>query len=253
MPKNLLQLAIETTGVSGSIAILSANEVLNHHQLPSDQRTASSLAPAVDNAIKWCGEQNLKLDFVSVATGPGSFTGLRIGVTTAKTLCYATKLPLVAVDSLAAIAATVFANRSEIESLIVGVNAFRGQVFKGEYHRNVLMDGELMPDESAVKLVDTPQWQSILKSINDENKWCTGDAKVFKTIQPTNFVSRTIPDAVGVGLLGMQAAEKQHWCEPITLVPRYIKKSAAEENSAEEKSAKENSAKENSVKENTVQ
>ena len=155
--------------------------------------------------------------------------------------------------SPAPFAATVFANRSEIESLIVGVNAFRGQVFKGEYHRNVLMDGELMPDESAVKLVDTPQWQSILKSINDENKWCTGDAKVFKTIQPTNFVSRTIPDAVGVGLLGMQAAEKQHWCEPITLVPRYIKKSAAEENSAEEKSAKEKSAKENSVKENTVQ
>ena len=237
MSKNLLQLAIETTGVSGSIAILNANEVVNHHQLPGDQRTASSLAPAVDNAIKWCGEQNLKLDFVSVATGPGSFTGLRIGVTTAKTLCYATKLPLVAVDSLAAIAATVFANRSEIESLIVGVNAFRGQVFVGDFHRNVLMDGKWVPDDAAVKLVDTPQWQSILKNINDENQWCTGDEKVFKTIEPTNFVSRTIPDAVGVGLLGIQAAEQQHWCEPISLVPRYIKKSAAEENSAKENSA----------------
>ena len=82
---------------------------------------------------------------VSVADGPGSFTGLRIGVTTAKTLCYALELPLVAIDSLAAIAATALHDHPAYERIWAVLNAYRGQVFLGMFDR-----GTLLPDVSAI-------------------------------------------------------------------------------------------------------
>lgn len=230
-----VQLAIETTGTSGSIAILQSAKVLIERQLPNEQRTASCLAPAVDEAIKWCGDQNLALDFVSVATGPGSFTGLRIGVTTAKTLCYATKLPLVAVDSVAAIAATVFASESDVDEVTVGINAFRRQVFTGVFLRAYLLgntDVAFDLGSSGVSVVDDSQWQLTLQDVQQKNKWCAGDAKVFQSIESPKFVGRSKPDAVGVGLLGLRAAQSGQWCDPLKLLPRYLKKSAAEENLA---------------------
>lgn len=235
LPGNPVQLAIETTGTAGSIAILQSGNVLYEKQLPGDQRTASTLASAVDESIKWCGDQNVALDFVSVATGPGSFTGLRIGVTTAKTLCYATKLALVAVDSVAAIAATVFACESEIDEVTVGINAFRGQVFTGNFLRTELLGSAGAAHDlnsSGVSVVNDSQWQLILQDVQAKDKWYAGDAKVFKSIESPRFFERTKPDAVGVGLLGLTAARNGLWCDPLSLLPRYLKKSAAEENLA---------------------
>ena len=134
-----MHLAIETTGRRGSVAVLSGQRVLRHANLPATPRTASTLAPELDQTLRWCREHDHRPQFVSVADGPGSFTGLRIGVTTAKTLCYALNLPLVPVDSLAAIAAAAMHEHPRIESLCVAINAYRGQVFTGTFARSEIL------------------------------------------------------------------------------------------------------------------
>ena len=86
-------LALETSERIGSLATLQTNgqqvEVVCEATLPADQRAAQSLLPAVRSILHDSGWEPKQLDLVCVTTGPGSFTGLRIGVTAAKTLAYA--------------------------------------------------------------------------------------------------------------------------------------------------------------------
>lgn len=175
---------------------------------------------------------------MSVADGPGSFTGLRIAVTTAKTLSYALAIPLVAVDSLAAIAASVFYRQRSIDSLIVALNAYRGQVFHGAFDRSeLLVDIAELPvtrsstekwtaHPDSVAIAEGEAWQRILHRRRPDQS-VAGDALPLGGI--SNERRERSCDAVGVGLLGLRSAICSDWVDPISLVPRYLKPSAAEE------------------------
>ncbi|NNE00727.1 MAG: tRNA (adenosine(37)-N6)-threonylcarbamoyltransferase complex dimerization subunit type 1 TsaB [Pirellulaceae bacterium] len=242
-PQKTVHLAIETTGQSGSLALLMGDTVLQTTQLGSDQRTASSLAPALDQMLGWACKSDCRVGFVSVAQGPGSFTGLRIGITTAKTLCYATSLPLIGIDSVAAVAAAYFAQEDSCDQVLVGLNAYRGQVFTGQFQRESLLPA--LPDvpaaatgidgnrsenmEDRVSIVDQEQWLTLLGNLPG-SQVCVGDAKMFAKSERAKFQQRQISDAVGVGQLAIRAAMAGAFRDPMTLVPRYLKPSAAEEN-----------------------
>ncbi|HEX5471854.1 MAG TPA: tRNA (adenosine(37)-N6)-threonylcarbamoyltransferase complex dimerization subunit type 1 TsaB, partial [Lacipirellulaceae bacterium] len=97
-------LAIETSGRHGSVATLGGEvgeaRLVGQLALTGDQRTAQSLAPAMQQllaAAQWTPES---LDLVAVTVGPGSFTGLRIGVTTAKAFAYAVGADIIRVNTL---------------------------------------------------------------------------------------------------------------------------------------------------------
>lgn len=126
-------LAIETSTKNSSIAVLEDHRVIRETGLPSDQGTARALAPALEAMFRETGWSPGSVDFVAVTHGPGSFTGLRIAVTTAKMFAYATGAQLVAVNTL----------RTLVEQLPAGVtdacaviNAQRQQVFAARYQRH---------------------------------------------------------------------------------------------------------------------
>ncbi|MGH0032519.1 MAG: tRNA (adenosine(37)-N6)-threonylcarbamoyltransferase complex dimerization subunit type 1 TsaB [Myxococcota bacterium] len=96
-------LALETASGRGSVALETGGEI-RERVLPPDRATAESLLPAIDALL---AEAGLRLDAVggfAVSIGPGSFTGLRIGVATVKGLCFGSDLPVVPVPTLAALA-----------------------------------------------------------------------------------------------------------------------------------------------------
>ncbi|MEM9185708.1 MAG: tRNA (adenosine(37)-N6)-threonylcarbamoyltransferase complex dimerization subunit type 1 TsaB [Planctomycetota bacterium] len=104
-------LAVETAVSPGSLALLNGaagggRETISR-ELPGDQRTAQSLAPVTAALLAEAGWKAGEIDAVAVTVGPGSFTGLRIGVTAAKTLAYAAGVECVAVNTLAVLAAQV--------------------------------------------------------------------------------------------------------------------------------------------------
>ncbi|MGB7347738.1 MAG: tRNA (adenosine(37)-N6)-threonylcarbamoyltransferase complex dimerization subunit type 1 TsaB [Pirellulaceae bacterium] len=234
--RTCVQIAIETTGQSGSIAVLEGEKIHQATVLPPGNRTAATLAPALNEVLQWCNEHDKHPDFLSVAAGPGSFTGLRIGVTTAKTFCYAKQLPLVAVDSIAAIAVTAFHDHASVDHLLVGINAYRGQTFAGQFTRNQLIPAlstASIPDTSdVVSVMDQSQWLARLAATADQTH-LAGEAKCFgDAADTTRFVTRQSPEAVGVGLLALRMAFANKFCDPLALVPRYLKPSAAEEKHA---------------------
>jgi tRNA threonylcarbamoyladenosine biosynthesis protein TsaB len=123
MPTRLL--ALETSGLYGSLALAEDGQVVADRTLSPPQRTAQSLAPAIEQLVAEVGWSIRDLSVVAVTVGPGSFTGLRVGVVTAKTLAYALGAQVVGVNTLEVIAARI----SNQPQLVTVLDAQRQELF----------------------------------------------------------------------------------------------------------------------------
>ena len=97
-------LCLETATPSCSVALVHNGEVLACEEEPKGQNHSEKLTLFIDSVMKKAGVSYDELDAVAVSMGPGSYTGLRIGVSTAKGICYAVSKPLVAVNTLESMA-----------------------------------------------------------------------------------------------------------------------------------------------------
>src|ERR1700733_14260242 len=97
-------LQIETATASCSVALTSDGKVLAYKQVNERNIHAEVITLFISELINKAGLQFNNLDAVAVSCGPGSYTGLRIGVSTAKGLCFALDIPLIAIETLEAMA-----------------------------------------------------------------------------------------------------------------------------------------------------
>lgn len=114
-----LILAIETGTDICSVALVRNGELVALRESDEERNHASTIAPFVDELLRECGVRPSELEAVAVSQGPGSYTGLRIGVSFAKGLCYALQIPLVAVGSLASLTEVA---REDYEAGIIDVD-----------------------------------------------------------------------------------------------------------------------------------
>jgi tRNA threonylcarbamoyladenosine biosynthesis protein TsaB len=147
-------LALETTEAIGSVAAAIDDKLLLQLQLEPSQRSAQSLAPGLRNVLNQVGWRPADVELVAVTIGPGSFTGLRVGVGTAKTFAYAVGAEVLGVDTLEAIAA---AAPPDVQSLAVAVDAQRGDIVGCLFRRGA--DGWL-ETAGPTELVNAEIWLS---------------------------------------------------------------------------------------------
>jgi tRNA threonylcarbamoyladenosine biosynthesis protein TsaB len=98
-------LCIETATEICSVAVVSSSQICSLAENTEGNMHASKLTGLIDEAIKAAGISLQQLDAIAVSMGPGSYTGLRVGVSTAKGLCYTLDKPLIAVPTLQSLAA----------------------------------------------------------------------------------------------------------------------------------------------------
>ena len=123
-------LAIDTSNQTLAVAVVDGQEVLGQSQTMAIKNHSTALMPAVDGLMQAVGMAPKELEQIVVAKGPGSYTGLRIGVTTAKTLAQTLNIPLIGVSSLKAVAA----NCVGVSQVIVPLfDARRQNVYAGAY------------------------------------------------------------------------------------------------------------------------
>jgi tRNA threonylcarbamoyladenosine biosynthesis protein TsaB len=101
MPRMLI---LETSGPLGLVAVAEGEDILDCRALDETRRHARDLAPAVADLLRFQGWDANDLSGIIVSRGPGSYTGLRVGLMSAKTLAYATRCALLGIDTFAAIA-----------------------------------------------------------------------------------------------------------------------------------------------------
>lgn len=159
MDKKLI-LQLETATTMCSVALACDGKLLAVKEMNERNIHASQITLFIDDVMKAAGKSYEELDAVSISKGPGSYTGLRIGVSTAKGLCYALDIPLISVDTLEAMASGVLENHPEISSdtlLCPMIDARRMEVY------TALFDTNLKPVEGVMaKILDEQTFDRFL-------------------------------------------------------------------------------------------
>lgn len=222
-------LALETSGVAGSVALADNDQTLIELLLPPDQRSARTLAAAIRDALQNAGWQPSDIELVAVTVGPGSFTGLRVGVVTAKTFAYAVGCRVVAVNTLETIAAAIATPDTDVATVI---DAQRNELFAARWRLGSLSADEHCRLDSLeeTRIVSIDGWLASLKACD-----CVAGGGLEKLIDklPLDVVvaSKDLwqPRASHVAALGLQTYRTRGGDDPFSLVPQYIRRTAAEE------------------------
>ena len=226
-------LAFETSGMSGSVAVWTGEETVKPRQwdLPSDQRNARSLAPAIHAALAEMGWKAGDLELIGVTNGPGSFTGLRVGVVMAKGLGFALGCPVIGVNTLEVIARQV--PMFDAQPVTAVMDAQRSELFSasyfGEEHPDSRGDREISPTH----LIESQAWLAALKP----GSIVTGPGlkKLVEVIPAGIHVVDEIhwqPQAATVARLAWEiysASKDPSEYDPFKLMPLYFRRTAAEE------------------------
>ncbi len=162
----MLNLAFDTATRQGRFALADGDGLLAYRPLNVSGSYADALLPVIEEMLADAGRRKEDLTAIGVTVGPGSFTGVRIGVATAKGLAWGFGCRLVGVTSLEAMAGALLAEHPDAETAVPALDARRGEIFSGIYARQ----------DGWVKIVAAPAarqpdqwWSTIRDKVSDPN------------------------------------------------------------------------------------
>ena len=127
-------LCIETSGKNCSVALFEGLQLVSIREVHTEQFSHSeNLHVFIEQVLKESNLQPKAIEAIAISAGPGSYTGLRIGVSTAKGLCYGWDIPLIALPTLRILAEQVSYEFTDIEYIIPMIDARRMEVFTAVY------------------------------------------------------------------------------------------------------------------------
>jgi tRNA threonylcarbamoyladenosine biosynthesis protein TsaB len=230
-----LILAVETSGRMGSVAIAAGRQMLAEAAFSGLMRHSSEVFPAICGLLNRLGRKPKDIEHIYISIGPGSFTGLRIAVSIAKTMHLANAVKVVAVDTLDVIAANIDSSikqeKTGVERMAVILDAKRNQFYIAVYQNT--SDGKWkksFPDS----LMTSSQF---LEQFAGKNKpvWLLGEGLVYYSdkfkAEGICFLDERYwnPRAEKVHLLGWEMASAGQFADPLILQPKYLRRPEAEE------------------------
>jgi tRNA threonylcarbamoyladenosine biosynthesis protein TsaB len=220
----MLTLAFDTSSKTAAVALLRDSDILYDNIISTGLKHSEVLLPAIDDALRAISVKIKDIDFFACTIGPGSFTGLRIGVSTLKGLMLATGKPAAGVSSLAALALNI----GKASKLVCSVmDAGRGQVYTAFYRYNKNEFLEQIGVEKAVKP------ENVLSGIDEEIELVGDGAINYADIIGKNkkiVINSKIPKyikASSVGILGIKKFYRKDLLNAETLTPVYLRSADA--------------------------
>jgi tRNA threonylcarbamoyladenosine biosynthesis protein TsaB len=221
-------LALETATLAGSIAVLDDVEgLIGEVKVSVKIAHSERLMPSIEWLLKASGISIKEIDAFAVSIGPGSFTGLRIGLSTAKGFAFATGRPLVPVRTLDAFARTMPFCRHIICPML---DARKNEVYAALYRWDDDICTKLMP-EASIKP------DELLKDITGPVVFMGEGAKIYKNVISDLLNTKAMfaplqmsPSASTVAEIAIEMMKQGITADPVSLTPYYIRKSEAEVN-----------------------
>ena len=221
-------LAIDTASSVSSVAVASEGKLQAEVTVEAGRTHSETLLSHIEGALSFAGVERSALTGVAVSIGPGSFTGLRIGLATAKAIAYGLGIPLVGVSTLAALALAVPV--PDVHTLAL-MDAQKGNAYAGLYEWR---DGSL----HEVRPVRVAPLAEAIAEAADRGKpvLLTGELAVKKrarlgnlpdnvTLAPAHLLTARASHVAWLGIVRLAAGECD---DPMTLEPFYIRRSEAE-------------------------
>lgn len=216
-----LILNIETSTQVCSVSISNNSDVIAFKESKDEKSHAKLLTIFIDELLK---ENNLTFndfDAIAVSKGPGSYTGLRIGVSTAKGLCYAKDIPLIAINTLQSMANAIAQKNkySEKAILVPMIDARRMEVYSAFFDSNA----NFIRDVKA-EIIDENSYQDLLPK-SQMIFFGDGSEKIKDVIKHENalFIDNQYPSSVDMALLSEKAFEKKQFENVAYFEPFYLK------------------------------
>jgi tRNA threonylcarbamoyladenosine biosynthesis protein TsaB len=234
-----LILALETSGRLGSVALALGEKLLGEKQFSGPMRHSAEVFPAIVGLLEQFNRKPAHIEQVYISIGPGSFTGLRIAVTIAKSLALANQSKIVVVDTLDCIAANVIAlteipgqstirnPQSAINRLAVILDAKRGQFFIAAYQQSAISNQQSAISKILPDCLLTAE--EFISRFTEKPIAVTGEGLVFykdKFLHPAIEIlddEYWTPSAANVHKLGWQKALAGEFADALALVPNYIR------------------------------
>jgi tRNA threonylcarbamoyladenosine biosynthesis protein TsaB len=219
-------LAIETSSRMGSVALAEDGRTILEDTFPHGLQNAARIVPSIDALTRRLGWTPRDLAEIYVSAGPGSFTGLRIGITLAKTLAFVTGAKLVAVPSVRVIAENAPA---DADFIVIVLDAKRDQIFTASFQRTQDDWKEIEParlSSLSEVLARTPRPASLIgEGIPWHQKFLDAADKQIHITQESLWR----PRAAAVATLGWKMARRGEFANSHSLTPIYIRRPEAEE------------------------
>ncbi|MBW3110700.1 MULTISPECIES: tRNA (adenosine(37)-N6)-threonylcarbamoyltransferase complex dimerization subunit type 1 TsaB [Bacillaceae] len=218
-------LAIDTSNYPFGVALIQEDRVIGEYITYIKKNHSVRAMPAIEQLLKDCGIEAKELTKIVVANGPGSYTGVRIGVTLAKTLAWSLSIPLIPVSSLATLASS---GRYFSGYIVPLFDARRGQVYTGLYE----FQGDQLVCKEEDRNVMLEEWVIKLKELDKDILFVGNDVSLHenkiqevlgKQARIAPFVSHNPRPSelayIGMGLKETTAHE---------VLPNYIRMAEAE-------------------------
>lgn len=183
-------LNIETSAAATSVALTAEGMVLAHQEDMEGRNQAALLSDFIKYCLDFATEKEIRLDAVAVSMGPGSYTGLRIGLSEAKGLAYALDVPLIGINTLKLLACQVMFTKDGLvgdEIFVPMVDARRMEVYTCAYDFSL----EPLMEETPLVLDDT-SYKDILDTGRKVLFFGDGSDKAKDVIKAVN--SEFVPD-----------------------------------------------------------
>ncbi|MEM7656114.1 MAG: tRNA (adenosine(37)-N6)-threonylcarbamoyltransferase complex dimerization subunit type 1 TsaB [Bacteroidota bacterium] len=214
-------LAIHTATPIGSVAVFAQDQLMGHIEIRQEKSHAKRLTPMIQDLLKQTGIQKQALSAIAVIKGPGSYTGLRVGVSTAKGLCMALGLPLLSVDSLVALASQVQALAQQLQARICPlIDARRMEVYTAMY------DSQLAPfSPIQAKILDDAFFQEHLaqQRVIFLGNGTQKSLPIFEAHANALLLPNALSSASSIGGLLWQKYQSNQVEDLLTFEPYYLK------------------------------
>lgn len=222
-------LALDTATSVCAVALMEDGRAVVEYSPVLHRTHSQRLVPLLDQALAEAGWSRSHLDAIAVGAGPGSFTGVRIGMTTAKALAFALDRPLATVSTLEASALSPLLGEAgsgpAADDLVCPLlDARRGEVYTALYR--VAGPAQLQWEAEAVSL-PVEEWLERLP--RGETAWFTGEGVPahqarLQEVGGWRMVGQPLLRALAVGLLGHRDAVAGRTVDPLQAVPRYVRR-----------------------------
>ena len=229
----MLLLAFETSAKAASVALFEGQKLLGESYQNTGLTHSQTLMVMAEDLLKQCGKTAQDVTHIAVAAGPGSFTGVRIGVAAAKGFAWGKELPCYGVSTLEAMALGLGIHQGYVCPVM---DARRSQVYNALFYVN---QGQLQrrSEDRAIALSDLAKELETL----DGPVYLVGDGSnlTFSTLhaQLPNLIlpseNRMHQRAVGVGLLALEKIAAGDPGDAAAMMPNYLRLSQAERERAE--------------------
>ncbi len=223
----MLILGIDTATLVASVALATSETLVAEINIQTKKNHSVRLMPQIAELLAAADVSQQQIKAIAVSNGPGSFTGLRIGLSTAKALAYAWEVPIIGVSTLTALAYQVAVPGVVVSPLL---DAQKNNVYQGLYcwengQFQQLAEPRVVPAEQALAEVSRLEQPVIL--MGEISEQCRDIAAGIKNIMLARPFA-AMPRAATVAALGLQQLQQGVHHDLFSLEPIYIRSSEAE-------------------------